>query len=372
MKSKLHFLFIRFSSLGDIVLNSSLFPALKKVYGEKIKITFLTSNEFSPLYSSEEYPFIDEVVSFSRRNPIMELYKDIEDLNAREPIDLMIDLHGTLRSILLRFKFWKIPRIYVDKRTFERSLLTWLKIDTLSGQFNRHDQRPKRFGELLLKRNFRDFQKILDLPDLNEVFTNKENRISSCKLSFTESVPEGLFDKFGINGNYIVMVPSASFPEKRWEVEKFYDLLESCLGDSEFRDFQFIIVAGPDDSFCSVFDSLNEKFHHRFINLQGKTSIEETLHISKNAKFVVGNDTGVPHFTESVGTPCIFILGPTGEQFGFYPHLASSEIIKLNLWCRPCTTNGKGRCIRSERFCLTKISVSMVKEKMLRLKKNLV
>jgi ADP-heptose:LPS heptosyltransferase len=106
---------------------------------------------------------------------------------------------------------------------------------------------------------------------------------------------------------------------------------------------------------------LEKKYPQRFFNLQGKTSLMESAVLAQNAFRVIGNDTGIPHLAEAVGTPALFILGPTGEQFGFYPHLPLSRALFKNLWCRPCTTNGKGHCIRSERFCLTGISVEQVK-----------
>ena len=77
---------------------------------------------------------------------------------------------------------------------------------------------------------------------------------------------------------------------------------------------------------------------------------------------------GLPHISESVGTPSLFIIGPTGEEFGFYPHLPGSDIVSKRLWCRPCTTNGKGNCIRSERYCLNLISVEDVFQPMVEMK----
>lgn len=374
MNRSFHLFFIRFSSLGDIVLNSSLFPALKKRWGNKVRISFLTSSEFVDLYN--EYPYIDEVISFSRKSPLSELFQTFKTHNDKYPVDLIVDMHGTLRSIMLRLRFFSIPRIYVDKRSFERSLLTWLRINILSWQ-NNNEGRLANKGELLLKRNYRDFSPVFDFLPLSKQdgkfigFDDNEfinEQLSSCNLTFiTENKSQkqkAILNNYGISKKFIIIVPSASFVEKRWHEENFEKLILKLLKEKEFDQYQFVLVAGPNDNFCRRYDYLSADNPNRFFNLQGKTSIEETLLLVKKSEFVVGNDTGIPHFAESVGTPAIIILGPTGEEFGFYPHLPNSKIICMDIWCRPCTTSGKGRCIRSERFCLTQISVERVYKEM--------
>ena len=103
------------------------------------------------------------------------------------------------------------------------------------------------------------------------------------------------------------------------------------------------------------------------INLQGKTSLQQSIQLVRAARLCLGNDTGIPHFAESVGTPVLVIMGPTGEQFGLTPHLPGSATLSRKLWCRPCSTNGDARCIRSQRFCLTGITPQMVLDKTLEL-----
>lgn len=373
--AKIHFLVIRFSSLGDIVLNSSILGHLKHRYGENIHISFLTSKMFCPLY--EGHPHIDSLYGFSRQKGLkglLALFSEVKKIHDERPIDLFLDLHGTLRSLALRFRFFYIPRLFVDKRTFERSLLTALKINILSQQGKqlfKKVQAPHRFGELLLARTVEDFKGILDI---DQVKVGVNGQLSSCVQSFRDD-PGFSLTKWGLSDSdekkYIVFVPSASFPEKRWPLDSFVSLIKTVLMDQQFSSYKFVVLAGPDDEFCRVFDQFSVSHRDQFFNLQGKSNFAETAMLVKKAAFCVGNDTGVPHIAESVGTPSIFILGPTGEEFGFYPHLKQSRTVMLRLWCRPCTTNGKGNCIRSERFCLTQISPQMVWQEMTSLKKEL-
>jgi ADP-heptose:LPS heptosyltransferase len=364
---------IRFSSLGDIVLNSSILSQLKKSHGEKVKISLLTSSMFAPLY--ENHPDLHHVYSFSRSSGLKglgELFRFVANIHQENPIDLFLDLHGTLRSIAIKLRFFSIPHLTVDKRTFERSLLTTFKINILSyqgkAQFKKV-QAPHRFGEKLLARTIQDFLGILSLKAIQE---NDSGRLSSVTQTFHDD-PHFKLQDYNLEAKrYICLVPSASFPEKRWPIESFIELVEQLLTSEKFIQYKFVILAGPSDDFCQRFNLFQEKYPNRLVNLQGKTNFVQTTMLTKFAAFCVGNDTGVPHIAESVGTASLFILGPTGEEFGFYPHLKNSEVIMKRLWCRPCTTNGKGNCIRKERYCLTTISASEVFEKMIEMEKRLV
>jgi hypothetical protein len=41
-------------------------------------------------------------------------------------------------------------------------------------------------------------------------------------------------------------------------------------------------------------------------------------------------------------------------------HPNSKIFEKNNLWCRPCSQNGKRPCIRKEQYCLTGININEI------------
>ena len=132
----------------------------------------------------------------------------------------------------------------------------------------------------------------------------------------------------------------------------------------KFEDYIFPILAGPDDTFCQEFDSLVEKYPGKVFNLYGKTSLTESAAFTKEANICVGNDTGLLHVAESLGTPILMIYGPTSEFFGFRPHLKSSRYMSVPLWCKPCSTTGKRKCFRKEAYCLTGITPEKVHQEL--------
>ena len=76
----------------------------------------------------------------------------------------------------------------------------------------------------------------------------------------------------------------------------------------------------------------------------------------------IGSDTGLMHASEAVGVPVAMIMGPTTVQMGGGTMLNRSANIEYDIWCRPCSQNGKSLCFRSEQYCMTKIPSSDVIE----------
>jgi ADP-heptose:LPS heptosyltransferase len=147
----MHIVLIRFSSMGDIVLQTPFISWLKMQF-PKCRITFVTSAQFTPLVAG--HPFIDEVISYERARGL----KDIKSLKAlAENIsnelqaDFIIDLHGTTRGKLIRFFCHHIPSIKVYKRGFARFLLVKLKIDFLKKLETHHERVIADFKILFAK-----------------------------------------------------------------------------------------------------------------------------------------------------------------------------------------------------------------------------
>ena len=74
----------------------------------------------------------------------------------------------------------------------------------------------------------------------------------------------------------------------------------------------------------------------------------------------VGSDTGMVHASEALGVPVAMVMGPTNAQTGGGTSLDRSVVIEKDIWCRPCSQNGKRPCYRSQQYCMTEISTSDV------------
>jgi heptosyltransferase-2 len=340
----MHILLVRFSSMGDVVLQTATVNWLRSLLGKKARFTFLTSSEFTSLLNG--HPEIDHVIGYDRKKgeKWSDLIKKIDLLDENDPIDLILDLHATLRSFRLKLSFWNIPALTVDKRRWERFFLTKIRSSALKKIFS-----FKIFGlEPQTERIIKDFQSLFG------DFRGKRRAVEFRKGPHEEltslPAPKVKVDQ----GNDIILAPSASFAPKRWPVDRFVLLAENILQQTTFN---VIVLAGPEDHFCEAFNQIN---HPRFKNLQGKTSLNESMAYLSLAKVCIGNDSGMNHIAEAYGVPCLTLFGPTDPLFGFAPHGSSSRFISKDLNCKPCSTTGKKACHRDRLYCMEEISVEEV------------
>jgi ADP-heptose:LPS heptosyltransferase len=330
--------------MGDVVLQTATVNWLRSLFGSPLRLTFVTSSEFSSLI--ESHPGINQVLTFNRRGGESwgQFIKKIKQTNEENPFDLILDLHGTLRSFRLKMNFWSIPAISVDKRRWERLVLTKVK-----GVFFKKLIKTKLFGlENQVERIVNDLESLFQ--DSRGVRRTKDA---------VHGVHEGMTSLCGLpdykmSGPYLVLAPSASFAPKRWPIHYFVELANKLL---ESTDHKIVILAGPEDTFCDAFGSIKSD---RILNLQGKTTLKESMSILSKALLCVGNDSGMNHIAEAYGVPCLTIFGPTDPRFGFAPHGSSSKYLSKELWCKPCSTTGSRPCSRDKLFCMEEISVNEV------------
>jgi ADP-heptose:LPS heptosyltransferase len=332
---RMHVMLIRFSSLGDVVIQTSVINWLHQNFGTKLKITFVTSREFQDLVSG--HPLIDRVVSFDRRSgeKLTGLVKKLKVIHSEDPFTFIFDLHATTRSWLLRLMLNSIPRLVVDKRRVLRTLLV-----RLPGVWVKRWTKWKFLGlEPQVIRTAKDFQGIMLAP-------YKEMQ----PMTFTPAL-----ERVNHPRPYVVLAPVASFAAKRWPVDHYVQLAQLFLERTQGMDL--VIVAGPEDTHCQAFNVIQNE---RLINLQGKTKLKESMSWMLGAVTVVGNDSGMNHVAEAGDVPVITLFGPTHEAFGFVPHLKNSLALSKDLWCRPCSTTGSKKCFRDKHYCMIGIDVETV------------
>ena len=106
-------LVIRLSSLGDIVLSSPVYKNIKAAWPDA-KITLMVKPQFAQVLAG--HPYIDEIMVAKKG-----LWANIRQIRAGGFTHLL-DLHVTLKTILLSF-FSRVPnRIRYDKNSLDRRL----------------------------------------------------------------------------------------------------------------------------------------------------------------------------------------------------------------------------------------------------------
>ncbi|NOZ03467.1 MAG: glycosyltransferase family 9 protein [FCB group bacterium] len=324
-------LLIRFSSIGDIVLTTSPLATLRKAF-PTVKIHFLTLEPFVPLLEGQ--PNIDQIISLEKSAKYRQLTIVGNFLNDAE-YDLVIDLHNTLRSQIIRRRIRSTVVRVLKKPRWLRFKLFWLHLNHF----------PDCFSQRWLLH-----QPLKDLVDDWSQLPQTELKVSTIE----QQQAADYLRACGVSGDYLVLVPGAAWKQKIWRLD-YYRALIKQLEEADLGDI--VVVGGAKDTIC---DSLAATIPE-LINLRGKTDLRMAMAILSRAKLVIGSDTGLVHAAEALGVRVAMILGPTSRETGGGANLPVSKTYEVSdLWCRPCSQNGKNPCYRKEQFCMTLLKPDLV------------
>jgi heptosyltransferase-2 len=254
--------------------------------------------------------------------------KELFDLGVRlrqQRYHIVYDAHANMRSLILRCYLAFFSRIEV---------------------LIRKKQRVKRLALFCLRWNLfpRPFKGMMSYLEPLEKL-GVEKRIYPVKLNLTT-----IEVKWG--KPYIVLAPSAAWEMKRWPLGYFKELIMSL------PDKNFIILGGKGDVFCQ---ELEELCPDRVVNLAGKLSFNESMAVVYDSSMLISADTGILHVADLMGVKGIALIGPTA--FGF-PSGEQIEVLQVDLSCRPCSKDGRGRCLASiYKKCMVEITPQLVVKK---------
>ena len=113
-----------------------------------------------------------------------------------------------------------------------------------------------------------------------------------------------------------------------------------------------VLIGSKKDIICNEI----EFGYKKAVNLAGQTDIRLAVSIISNANKVIGSDTGLIHAAEALGKNVVMIMGPTSKETGGGTIRKKSIVIEKDIFCRPCSQNGKFPCYRSNQECMESIS----------------
>jgi heptosyltransferase-2 len=319
---------VRFSSIGDVLLTTPLFRAIRHRY-PAARITVLTKQAYAPLLSHN--PHIGRVIG-------VESDRSLTSLGAELRAGLYthrLDLHDSVRSRMLRLL---VPGRWgtYPKHRLARALLIYAKR-------NRYrDRRPvaERYfsaaGDL-------DVQPDGAPPEF--VLAAAAEREAGAWLAKAS---------VGQERRMIAVAPGAAHATKRWPVEHWRTLIRRLVG----QGFDLSIVGGADDAPLGA--ELSQLSEGRVVSAAGAFGLQGTGALLRRSAALVSGDTGVMHMATAVGTPVVALFGPTVEAFGFFPYTSRASVLELALSCRPCSSKGGPRCPLGHHRCMIDIDPESV------------
>ena len=143
---------------------------------------------------------------------------------------------------------------------------------------------------------------------------------------------------------------------KRWYPERFAQVA------SEFSDnFDIIIFGGPGEVEMAkeIEDNLVSLKTNNFLNLAGKTNIEELCSHIAGCSLFITNDSGPMHVAAAYQVPTVAIFGPTKHKETSQWMNEKSKIVREEMECAPCM---KRECPLKHHDCMKNITASRVIE----------
>jgi len=313
-------LLVRFSAIGDILLTTPLLRALRARH-PGARITYVTRTAFVPLLAHN--PHLTEVIGWERGTPLSALAGRLRKAGFTH----QLDLHGSLRSRLLR---WRVGGRWTTypKHRVPRAVLIRTKRSIY------RDVRP------VAERYF-DAAGDLDVqPDGGP---------AQCFLSASSTRDAERFLEaadIGLSRQLIALAPGAAHATKRWPIHHWTELSHRLIGMGN----DIVVVGGPEDA--GLAERLSPAFRGRGASAAGRFDLAGTAALLRRARALISGDTGVMHLATAVGTPVVALFGPTVERFGFFPYRAKAAVVQKDLSCRPCSAHGSARCPRKHHRCL--------------------
>jgi len=317
-------LVVRFSSLGDVVLTTAAIEALREdVPGAELH--FLTKPIYHEVF--EHHPAVQLV----QWDPRAGLYRLASKLR-RAGYDLIADLHGNLRTRLLRYLVPRPRWVRLDKRSMARRAAVWFRSPALlSGEhvIDRYLSALGRVGVRPIRRRPR-----IHVPE------HQRQRARQ------------LLEQAGWDGAapIVALAPAGRWGAKAWPVTHWQSLLALLRHDGQ-QVFPVLIGGPGEEVVCE--QVLGQA---RGTILAGRVSVPETAAMLELAGVAVTNDSAPMHIAQAVGTPVVALFGPTIPEFGFYPTGPRDQLLQVAVPCRPCSLHGGHTCPLQHHRCMNDIA----------------
>lgn len=306
-------LFLRFSSLGDII-NSNYYAKKIKETHPDWQLSWFCERVYEKLI--KEQPWVDEVIAWDRKNGGQKEYFRLLKEVRHSRYDILIDMHSTDRSSLF-------------------SLLSGI---------------PVRFG---CERHYPLVHTTYDFKPFGGIAITEHTKPPYLAVP---SVLKPAAAKAFAGGKTLALSIGASYEIKQWGTNRWIEFCQLALE----KGFHIALLGSGSqetEKALSICSALNSS--HIFNLTDGLTMLEFASAISLSAASVSG-DTGASHIAAALGVPSAVLFGSTWNEENI-SRLGNAVILKAH-----CPEAG---CFRSEceKPCLDSIEASEVFEQVIRI-----
>jgi ADP-heptose:LPS heptosyltransferase len=145
----------------------------------------------------------------------------------------------------------------------------------------------------------------------------------------------------------------SNMPAKRWPLERYAEVV-GCLMKTQPKLFP-IVLGGAEVR--KIGEDLVRHWGEGAV-AAGEFTIQESAHLLARCGLYLGNDTGIMHLADVMGTPCVAIFSARDQVGKWYPHGSRRNIVlRKEVPCAGCMLR---ECIQNQMRCLKEITVDEV------------
>jgi len=320
--SRMNFLIIRFSSLGDVVMATAVVEALHRSM-PGARIDFLTKSAYTGVF--EDDPRIGRVWEYEGHMTPSRLAAMI----SQESYDVVVDLHTSLRSRAVSWLLDVPEKRRIDKHSLARRLMILSR-----NKFRRSFDVTESY--LAAVRPYSGGERVL--PVL---------RPSKRGLERIETLMAEVGEPVGF-------APGARHRTKCWNEEYV-----ACVADETARRGKTPVFIG-DANDVPIVNRIRGMMEGQSVNLTAELDIPATVAAVSRFGALVTNDTGLMHIAGALAIPFVAVFGPTHPDLGFVPGYETGTILHAGTSCSPCSVHGEKPCRFDRRACMDDIVPSRV------------
>jgi ADP-heptose:LPS heptosyltransferase len=298
-------LIIRLRSIGDTVLSTPAIYTLRR-FLPNAEIDLLLEDWVAPLVSNSSD--ITRVITI-KRGSIGSRLSVLTNLR-RSKYDVAFNLHGGTTATLLTFLSGS--RYTVGYKTYQYSSL--------------YTHTAPHPSELWNSKFTHSAEQQLGLIGWTgvPVTDRPKSRLKIDPLSERE-IQRRLED---ING-FALIHPAAAFESKQWPAERFASVIDYL----KTKGIEPVVVATKNEA--GVIEACRQSATSEFHSWSDLT-IPEVVALASKARIFIGNDSGIAHISNAVGTPSVVIFGSSNiNHWG--PWRADQSIaLRHHMPCAPC------------------------------------
>ncbi len=314
-------LVLRFSSVGDVILTApaiaalhTAWPSTRIIYAIKAPLGHLVAHN----------PHVHQVVSLNPGEGLVTFSRRLRALR----YGALLDLHGKIRSKLLRALLPRTPRVVWHKRELSETLAVKLGLRTYRAPMHFADRYHRAVERLVGRSLERGELRYFLGPDDRKL---ADDRLKAARVDLSRPI-------LGIS-------PGANWETKRWPAPRFAQLANRAIA----AGYQVVVTGGHSEARLGAEITAVAP---KVVDLCGQLDLKGLGGLISRCCAFVANDSGPMHMARALGVPTLAFFGSTDPgMFDFRGHAVMFAAVP----CSPCSFFGRSRCPKGHFRCMLEL-----------------